>query len=246
MQFEKPPKLTALWMGLLFGVTSLIALLAPSDLSRTLFENIAFTPTGVTEHFRLWTLITFPVADHEAISGREWFGLLFHLLFIYWFAAPLEHRWGPRRFVVFLLLTSTAASLALLAFSGISSMFSGVFPGPGSVVTAFIFAWAFTFRDRTMNFLIIGQIRGLQMAWLGVFYILMDAIFKGPAIIVPRTAAALMAIVIVMGLWRKNALKLGWDWVLVKLRVRKPPKLTLVPPPRSPGSPKKPHKFDIN
>ena len=233
--FERPPPLTLAWMEALFVLTTLIAGLSPSPTAATIAENIAFSPQGVLEHFRVWTMVTFPLVD-----APSWIGVLISMLMLYWFAAPLESRWGQQRFGLFVVLTSLAASGSVLLVS-LATPFA-VTPTVRSIITAFIFAWGLTFRTRELYLFFFLRIRGIQMVWLGVAFILLDAVYDGWQLVVPRTAAALMATALVLGLFKPNVVKLWWDWLLVKLRIRKPPKLTLVPPPSS----AKPSKYDIN
>ena len=68
-----------------------------------------FDPFSPGENFQPWQLLTYGFL--HASFGH----LLFNMLAVYMFGAPLELTWGPRRFLAFYLISVAGAGLCQLA-----------------------------------------------------------------------------------------------------------------------------------
>lgn len=108
-------KQTPYWQGIYPAIVSLAKEEAtqPKDLSAPLFERIR---SG-----EIWRLIT-PIFLHTDI-----FHILFNMLWLAVLGIQLEHRQGPRRYMLFILLTAAVSNTAQYIMSGPNFLgFSGV------------------------------------------------------------------------------------------------------------------------
>ena len=110
MQSRLPPVTQALLIanGALFLLQSL--------LGQTTFEAFMlwppsglFDPFSPGQNFQPWQLLTYGFL-HGSIGH-----LLFNMLALYMFGAPLELTWGPRRFLAYYLICVVGAGLCQLA-----------------------------------------------------------------------------------------------------------------------------------
>jgi membrane associated rhomboid family serine protease len=139
---------------------------------KTLCGNAALILQG-----EIWRLFT--AAFLHAPSGTIWH-IVVSLLMLYFFGAQLEHEWGPKRFLRFLMGSAVFAysvqMLVLLALpeSIENKLVDPLWFGSGPVVSACTVAWALTFRGRTVNLLLIGQISARTLL---VLVILVDVMY---------------------------------------------------------------------
>lgn len=197
-----------------------------------LYAALTLDPSAVLEG-RVWTLATYWLV-HDLSSP---FSLLFSGILFYFFGPELERRWGARRLVLFYFLTAIAGGLLLTLTWALGLPAVRVF-GAHSVGLALMVAWALTFPYREILLFLVLPLKGIHMIWFAVGFGVLRAISIAPTGVAADFGAMAMAWLLVSGLWRANKMKLWWDKLLVALRIRKPPKLYVVP--------KGPSKYDIN
>lgn len=229
---KAPPVLLAT-IAVLFGSFLLIALSQSFGAADTIAKNLAFSSAGVISEFKIWTLVT-----HPLVASIAWYNVVINCIILYMFAGELEEWWGGARLLLFFILVSLGAGLAcLLVGLFIPTAAAGARP----LVVASICAWGLIFKDRRSSLFGIVELKGIHYVWLSLAIVALDALSFGPLMIVPRLGAIAVAVVLTMGLWRKNFVKVTWGDFLAKVGLRKKPRLTVVPPLS-----KKPGKYDIN
>lgn len=220
-------------IAVLFGSFLVMALLKSSAAYAPIVNNLAMSSGGVIGEFKIWTLVT-----HPLVASIAWYNVVINCLILYMFAGELEEWWGGARLLLFFILVSLGAGLACLLVGFITPTATA---GARPLVVASICAWGLIFRDRRSSLFGIVELKGIHYVWLSLGIVALDALSFGPLMIVPRLGGIAMAVVLTMGLWRKNFVKVTWGDFLAKVGLRKKPRLTVVPPLS-----KKPGKYDIN
>ena len=81
------------------------------------------------------------------------------------------------------------------------------------------------------------EVKGIHMVYFAVFLWLLQAVSTSPTSASAHLGGMLMAALLVLGVWRPNAVKSAWWSVLEGLGLKKQPKLYVVPGPSGrPGS----------
>ena len=89
-----------------------------------------------SDYFHFWQLITHPFIH----DPRSPIGFLINALILYFFASPVEHAFGTRRFLILFYASAVGAAVSGLAFSsvsGFSSPFMGMLPSLLSLIVVF-------------------------------------------------------------------------------------------------------------
>ena len=109
-----------------------------------------FDPFSPGENFQPWQLLTYGFL--HASFGH----LLFNMLAVYMFGAPLELTWGPRRFLAFYLISVAGAGLCQLAVGWwITSGGGAAYPtvGASGGVFGLLLAYGMLFPNQRMMLL---------------------------------------------------------------------------------------------
>ena len=224
LAFPRPTRLVWTLIGIQLATFVLTALFYRAFAAgEAFFALIPMSPANVLEG-QLWRVVTYAIFPD--ISGPG--DVLGNCVLLYFFASDLERRWGQRRFILFLLLTALggAASIMVAALLGFAS--PGL--GAGAITWGMVVAWSLTFPDRPVLF----GLRGIHLLYFSCVLTALSAVSVSAPTAIP-IGGMLVAAALVLGLWRKNRMKLWWDKLLVALRIRKPPKLYVVPKPRGDG-----------
>lgn len=211
--------LIALWV--LSALTFRFAAFGPA-----LYRALSLDPAAVVHDLRLWTPLTY-VLVHDLTS--PWHVLL-NALLLYFFGPELEVRWGKARFLWFMVLTALAGAAFVLG-AYLLGLSQAPVVGASAIALGLLVAWGILYRDRTIFFFFVIPMRAIHVVWLAVIFEVLGAISLGPVSAAAHFGGMAMGATLVLGLWRQNRLKLFWDQLLVKLRIRKAPKLYVVPKP---------------
>lgn len=236
--FQKPPKVVLGMLIGLFALWVLAALGARSAVGAAVVQNIVLDAGSVLQTWKLWTLATYPlIAPLDSP-----FSLLISLLMIYWFGGELAKRWGPPRFLFFLVAVSIAGGI----FATVAANFGLAGPplmGAFVISLALITAWGLTFPDREILLFFVLPVKGIHMVWLSIAIAVLEGISTkmNATVVAADFGAMAMAAALVMGLFKRNKMSLFVDKLLVTLRIRKKPNLYVVPKHN-----KGPDKFDIH
>jgi membrane associated rhomboid family serine protease len=221
------PPVTALVIGLMivsFIVTGIIANFVPSWAGALRFLPV--TSTDVL-HGEVWRLLTYALV-HDLSSP---FHVLFNALTIYFFGRELEQRWGVGRSLVFLCASVFTGGLFVVA-AGALGLGTGAALGASAYALGLWVAWGLTFRDRQFLMYFAIPVKGIHAVWLALFFWLLDAVSTSSVSAAAHLGGIVTAFVLVRGVWRPNAWKLAWASLLERLRLKKQPRLFVVPGPR--------------
>ena len=236
MALPRADKFTKIWMALLVGLWVLSAVVVrwvPQGLEA--FRLVTFDLNDVV-HFQLWSALTYPFF-HDVSSP---FGVLLNCLILYFFAPQIRARWGTQRLVLFAVLTTLGGAIGT-SIAGLFGL-SSVAYGSGAIVTGLVVAWGLTFPDRTILAMFVIPMRAIHVVYLTGFMIVLESLSTGTRAAL-HAGGFVTALLLVLGLWKGNQTRLWWDKFLTLVRIRKKPKLTLVPSMGGKGPGKGPDKF---
>jgi membrane associated rhomboid family serine protease len=177
-------------LGLELGL-SLVWLLSDVATRQRISAYLAATPENVFEHYRVWTLATGVLLEHEFIS------LILHGVVMWMFVPTLERFWGTPRFYRFAVITSLIGTLAgtlvghLLGTSGVA--IGGLDP----LIYASIVAFGVIYAKQPVQFFGVVPLTGRQLmygflAFLALFVALQQIWAVGAAFAAAMIAAAVM------------------------------------------------------
>lgn len=233
LAFPKPTRVVLVTLIALLAIWVAMAILYQfTGFGPDLYRALVLDPAAVADG-RVWSLVTYWLVD----DLRAPTSLLFTGLLFYFFGPDLERRWGARRLVLFYFLAALGGGLLTMATWALGLPAVGVM-GAQSVGLALMVAWALTFPYREILLFFVLPLKGIHMIWFAVGFGVLRAISIAPTGVAADLGAMAIAWLLVSGLWRTNKMKLWWDKLLVALRIRKAPRLYVVP--------KGPSKYDVN
>ncbi|MCC7074649.1 MAG: rhomboid family intramembrane serine protease [Deltaproteobacteria bacterium] len=187
------------------------------------FDGMVLTTADVLAG-QVWRLASYGLL-HSLMSPMH---LAINAMVLFFFGRDLEQRWGSWRFLLFVLLGVMAGGLAVVA-AGLLHIGTGAAVGISGACEAAVVTWALFNRDRQVLIFFVAPVKGI---WLISFAILMWML---DAVSVSEISAAAHFGGIVFGAlaWfvvaRRQRLGLLVDELLVTLRLKKKPRLTIVP-----------------
>lgn len=165
--FRKPSRSVA---GLLVGLLVLwVAFAVATNWAGVGAEIFGYLIGDPSRVFRgqVWRLLTAALLHHPNQVGH----IIFSLLLLYFFATPLEERWGTRRLFTFLGLSASFAysveSLAWLVAPGVAG---STFFGGMVMADACLVAWALGARGETIRLYFVIPMKPMVLVWLMVGY----------------------------------------------------------------------------
>lgn len=147
----------AVWLVWQFGWQS-------RSLHRVMSDHFTCQPSGVLEHYRVWTLLTCNFSHMDA------YHILFNMLFLWYLGVDVEIFYGRKNFVALYLAAGLASSVAQL---GIEAMRGSDIPSLGASGSVMGIAVVAAFIDPSKTLMIWG-ILPVKLWLLVTIYILMD------------------------------------------------------------------------
>lgn len=197
---------------------------------------VSFVPGGAAVHDQLY------LSTGKVLDGQVWrvltYGLLhslmspLHLVFnglmLWFFARDLEMRLGSARLVVFFLASVLVGGLFVVA-AGVLGLGTGAAIGFSAAVEASVVAWALFNKNAPVMLFFAIPMRGIHMLGIALLMWLLDAVSASDTSAAAHFGGIVTGFVTWLLMSRRNRLRLFWDELLVKLRLRRGPKLTVVP-----------------
>lgn len=192
-----------------------------------LYGALSLHPAEVWQEGRIWQLGSYALLHDLASPGH----MLFNAIGLYFFGSELERRWASPRYAFFLVTTALAGGVfaTLAAVMGLSS---ASVVGASAMVMGLVVAWGLTFKNRSVLLFFILPVRGIHLVAMAVAFEVLSALSLAPVSVAAHFGGMAMAALWVSGLWRTNRWRLFGDDLLVRLRLRKAPRLYVVPKPR--------------
>jgi len=150
--FARPPRATLALM-VLTGVVSLVTIfdLGHWGSGGYVYRLVQFSPSQVLDSWKVWTPFTY-----QFVSVSPFGLILYELLLLWMFAAPLERQWGPQRFLYFFFGTSTgAAVLTTLLGMWLSPLRLAPVDGTWVATEAVVLGWVLMNWYSTVYFFVI-------------------------------------------------------------------------------------------
>ncbi|TGN20019.1 rhomboid family intramembrane serine protease [Leptospira idonii] len=125
---------------------------------------LALNPALVLKGF-VWQVVTY------SFLHVQFWNLLMNMLMLWMFGGQLEEHWGSKPFLKFYIFSNLAGALAavIAAFFGMSP---GIVVGASSAVYALLFAYALTWPNREMLFMLIFPLKAKYVAILFMLILL--------------------------------------------------------------------------
>jgi membrane associated rhomboid family serine protease len=184
------------------------------------YDNMILTTSDVLGG-QVWRLFTYGLVH----SLQDPVHVAFNALTLFFFGRDLELRFGRWRFVAFLAVSVVIGGLFVVA-AGVLGIGTGASLGFSGACEACVVAWAL-FNKNVMMWPI--PVPGIWMLTYALLMWMMQAVSQSNI----SAAAHLGGIVFGAAVWffvaRRNRIKLFFDDALVKLRIRRGPRLTVVP-----------------
>lgn len=174
----------------------------------------------------VWRLVTYGLV-HSLMSPLH---LIFNALFLWFFARDLELRFGRWRLALFFLAAVVVGGLSVVA-GWAMGIGKPMVVGFSAAAEASVVCWALFNRNQPMMIWFAIPARGIHMLTLAVVMWLLDAVSVSNISASAHLGGIVTGLVVWFASARRNRLRLLWDEILVKLRLRRGPRLTVVPRP---------------
>ena len=159
------PKPGRALIGAMIAVTAIWVLFASAINWGSAGQEIFLWVVGSDDILRgeVWRLFT-TFLVHQPTGPGSVGHLLTTLFGLYFLGASLEERWGPRRFLVFLLGSGVFAAALQVVFGWlIPTLHQPAFFGALGVIDAIAVAWALSFRGQQVRLFFVLPISGFGM-----------------------------------------------------------------------------------
>ncbi len=186
------------------------------------FALLALDPDAVLHHGQVWRLLSYGLL-HDPSNP---FHVLMNALMLFFFGRDLERRYGPARFVAFLVGAVLAGGVAVTA---VSPFFHHGAIGFSGAVEACTVVWALQNRNAQVLLFFAVPMRGIHMLWLAVAMWLFDAVSVSNVSAAAHFGGIVFGLAVYFATARRNRISLFVDDLLVKLHLKKRPRLTVVP-----------------
>ncbi|MCK6551145.1 rhomboid family intramembrane serine protease [Myxococcota bacterium] len=174
-------------------------------------QALRLAPADVFDSGQVWQPLTYMWLHSPTSPGH----LVFNMLWLWIFGASLERWWGPQRFLwAYLLFGLAGAALTLLfglvAHTGalgasVAAFWAVPHLGASGAVMGLTVAWGLVHANETMQFFLLGQMKGKTFVLLVVGIELLTALSFDPTSSTSHFGGMIAAFVLVRGLWRPSA-----------------------------------------
>lgn len=175
---------------------------------------------------QVWRLLTYGLL-HSLLSPMH---LLFNGLMLWFFGRDIEARLGTWRFLLF-LAASVFVGGCFVVGAWLLHVGVGAAVGFSAACEACIVAWALFNRNAQVMLFFAVPMRGIHMLALAILTWMLDAVSASQTSAAAHLGGIVTGLVTWLLIARRNRLRLLWDELLVKLHVRRGPRLTVVPKP---------------
>lgn len=204
----------ALYLLFLEVGLSLVFLLSEGPARVTLVDWLSASSVQVWRDFKFWTLVTSPLLQLEFIA------LLFNALLLWMFLPVLERWWGTKKFLLFALWTSLAATFAGTLFGfliGDPTPVAGLDP----FMYAGIVAYGVLYSDQQVRLFGVLPMTGRQLmigiiGFAALFVILGQQWVSGVA----YASAMGLSWLLTTGRWNPRLWLLRWKHKRVRSKLR--------------------------
>lgn len=180
----------------------LFALLARTPLGYWTYDMLSLRPHAVFSTLQIWRLFTYAVL-HDLGSP---FHLIFNGLMLFFLGPELEHRWGSRRFLIFIALTTLGGSI-FVCLSWLFGLSQGPVIGFSAATIGLLIAWGLIFSKRPILAFGLIPLTGMQIVWATVVIQFIYAIGSSNISSAAHFGGMSTAAILTLGWWRPSRLK---------------------------------------
>ena len=185
---------------------------------------LALNPDTLWDTGHFWQLLTYGLLH----DPRSPFHLLFNGLILFFLAGSLIDRWGEGRFAFFMALTVLGGGLSVW-FCYLVGLSSGPVIGFSGAAMGTLLAWCLVYPQRQIYMFGVFPMTGKTLLWATVALEVLFALSLSPISSAAHAGGMLTAAFLVQGPYSGNRLRWWWHQLLVFLRIKKKPKLSVVP-----------------
>ncbi len=143
-----------------------------------LFEVTVCTDRAISGA-QVWRLLTSGLLTTPTGPGAVT-SVFFTLIGLYFLSPDLETRWGPRRFLTFVALSTIGGNLLALVFDRIGPPMPVFHPplmyGASAAITALTVAWSRENAEREVRLFFMVAVKGKVLFWFAVAYALLGIV----------------------------------------------------------------------
>ena len=171
-------------------------------------QELRLTPQAVLESGYVWQPFTYLLLHAPQSPGH----LLWNMLLLYMFAGPLESWWGQKRFVhAYVIFGLSGAVLVMLmgvlGNAGVLTSFLGPLYktphlGASASVMGMMTAWGIVHANRSMNFFLLGEMKGMTFVVIIIAIELLRALSFDNVSSTAHFGGIVGAFIVCKGLWR--------------------------------------------
>lgn len=172
----------------------------------------------------VWRLASYGLL-HSLINPMH---LVYNGLALFFFGRDLEQRWGPWRFLLFVLAGVIAGGVAVVA-AALLHIGIGVAVGVSGGCQAVVVCWALFNRDRDVFMYFLAPIKGIWLITFAIAMWMLDAVSVSEISAAAHFGGIVFGALTWLVLARRQRIGLFVDDALVALRLKKKPRLTIVP-----------------
>lgn len=168
-----------------------VALVAGSLIFAVVFRELALMPAEVVKQFFLWQPLAYAFVETSPM------GVIFGALILWSIGGSLEQTWGPKKLVTFSLGVTVVSALLTIALAYVFPILMGIRFGGGTVMTSALWiAFGLSWGNRQTGFWGM-PVTGNVLALIGVGFIILNAAFSSPWIMVPSFIGAALTFAVV-------------------------------------------------
>jgi len=168
-----------------------VALVVGSLLFATFLPTLALHPADVLTRLSLWQLFTYAFVETSPM------GVIFGALILWSIGGSLEQTWGTRKLLTFSLgVTVISAVLTVAVGAFVPAVAMQIFGGGTVMTSALWVAYGLSWGTRQTGFWGM-PVTGNVLALIGVGFVVLNAAFAGPWVVIPSAFGIAMAFVFV-------------------------------------------------
>ena len=208
--FQKPSKMLTWLIALNVGIYVLYLLFLRGG--SLWVQELRLTPKSVIESGAIWQPFTYLLLHAPQSPGH----LIWNMLLLYMFGSTLEAWWGQKRFLKAYLIFGLSGAALIMIMGGIgqAGILSG-FLGPlyetptlgaSAAVMGMMTAWGIVHANQSMNFFLLGQMKGMTFVFIIIGIELLRALSFDNVSSTAHFGGIIGAFVLCKGLWRPEKL----------------------------------------
>lgn len=170
--------------------------------------KLPLSPRAVFEQGYIWQPATYLLLHAPDSPGH----LVLNMLWLYLFGATMEQWWGGRRFLFGYVIFGLSGAALTLLIGGLSKtgafggLLDGIYRGPhigaSGAVMGMVVAWGITNANQTMNFFLLGEMKGKTFVLIIIAFELLVALSLDRTSSTSHFGGMLGAAILCKGLWR--------------------------------------------